>query len=156
MWPKVLFFCIGLLIAGLTGGMYGYGWYRLSASDAWEETQARVLASSYHAHESTDSDGDRSVSYEPLIRYLYTVEGREYRGRAIRLSNDTSFNDSYEADDFVAAFPAGRVVPVYYDPADPKDAALIIEPPSALLLIGVAFGAIFMAVGAFAPRFDRA
>ncbi|SNS43397.1 Protein of unknown function [Sphingomonas laterariae] len=155
MWPKILFFCVGLLIAGSAGGVYGYGLYRYAvAESAWEETDGRILASEYSEHVSEDTDGSSSTSYRAHVRYLYAVGGREYRGRAIWLYYHIPIDDRFDAQDLVEAFAAGRTVPVYYDPADPGDAVLIVEPPSLWWLAGVAFGLPFLLVGLFAPRFD--
>ncbi len=67
-------------------------------------------------------DGDEGPTYRPVIRYKYTVAGKEYQGGRYRYGQWSSSGGA--ADRLVARYPAGSQVEVYYASGDPSDAVL--------------------------------
>jgi len=62
-------------------------------------------------------------SYMPVVEYTYSVGGRDYSSRSIWPSTEVSGDRKY-AERIAARYPVGKIVFVYYDPADPKHAGL--------------------------------
>ena len=85
-------------------------------------TKGRVLSSGVESHSSDDG-----TTYSPNIKYSYTVNGKKYTNDDYELS-DSSSSGSW-AHNVVRNHPAGKKIDVYYDPADPQDAALTIGIP---------------------------
>lgn len=82
-----------------------------------------VLSSKVKRH--VDSDG---ATYEPIVRYRYTVNGREYV--SARYAFDMVATSEYvHAAGIAAEFGAGTHVTVYYDPDEPGESVLTVEPP---------------------------
>ncbi len=66
----------------------------------------------------------RGRTYRPNIQYKYSVEGKEYLGDRYRYGKWSSGGDW--AKQIVASRPVGSPVEVYYAPADPSDAVLMV------------------------------
>ena len=73
-----------------------------------------------------DQDSEGTVTwYTPRIRYSYAVNGVAYRNEIVRIGlADYGYLVEKKAAEHAARYPAGAVVPVHYDPADPMVAAL--------------------------------
>lgn len=93
---------------------------------AWRQTRAvnypSVVGAVVYSRVQEHSDSDGGTTYSPDVRYVYTVEGREYHGDRYRYGQMASSDRN--ADRVVASLPVGREVPVFYNPADPADAVL--------------------------------
>jgi hypothetical protein len=63
------------------------------------------------------------VSYEPVIRYRYSVQGRAYVGTRLGLGRWET-TDSALVHSVMLAYPVGASVRVHYAPADPAVSAL--------------------------------
>jgi hypothetical protein len=153
-WARALFIGIGVLL--IAGSIFYYvsASRRAAAAEEWPETTGRVVATRIEVDNSTDSDGDTSTSYDAIVSYEYAVAGRTYRSDRLYLNETPLFSDEGDARAFLAEYPVGTPVEVYYDPASPGDAAVIIEGPSWAISIVTLFGLIFAAVGWFFPA-DR-
>ncbi|MGD9812146.1 MAG: DUF3592 domain-containing protein, partial [Sphingobium sp.] len=57
-------------------------------------------------------------SFMPLVEYAYEVGGRDYTSRSIWPDTEVSGDRRY-AERIAARYPAGKIVFVFYDPADP-------------------------------------
>jgi Protein of unknown function (DUF3592) len=69
------------------------------------------------------SRGQTSYSYEPIVKFSYTVDGRAYTGRRV-----TPLGESHSqewARETIDRFAVGGVYQGYYNPLDPSDAYLI-------------------------------
>lgn len=89
------------------------------ASLGWRSTSGRVVKS------RVEVSGGEHTSVSPYVLYEYEVNGRAYQGTQIRAGDkfmrSGSSRDAYETID---RYPEGRQVTVYYDPANPAEAAL--------------------------------
>ncbi|MCI0394413.1 MAG: DUF3592 domain-containing protein [Chloroflexi bacterium] len=89
------------------------------ASQSWLSTTGVIVKSRVEV-----SGGDHA-SVSPHVVYEYSVGGQTYQGKQIR-AGDSYFNitNSRQAYDTVDRYPAGNQVIVYYNPANPAEAAL--------------------------------
>jgi len=73
--------------------------------------------------EST-STRSRSKAWTLKLRYLYTIEGKEYAGSAIHLGSFPSYGDEIKALEAKRKYLVGNETPVYYNPEDLSEAVL--------------------------------
>lgn len=106
-----VFFIVGLVAAK-----------RAKAALTWPVMPGVVLNARVVEHVSTDSEGDRSVTYEPLVEYQYNVMGQTYS--ATRIAFGANRFNYKKAAEIVARYPAGSQVSVHYNPDKVKDAVL--------------------------------
>lgn len=77
--------------------------------------------------DESENDGgvnSRTVTYHPVIRYTYSVDGKAYENDTYSVLEDGHFSNWESAQEFVAKFPVGKEVTVYYNPKSPKDSYL--------------------------------
>jgi hypothetical protein len=77
--------------------------------------------------DESDTDGGvntRTVTYHPVIRYTYSVDGKAYENDRYSVLEDGRYSDWESAQEFVSKFPVGGNVTVYYNPKSPKDSFL--------------------------------
>jgi len=89
------------------------------ASQEWFSTSGRVVKS------RVEVSGGEVTSVTPRVVYEYTVGGQQYQSQQIR-AGDTLFSlrSDQQAYEIIDRYPEGATVTVYYDPADPAQAAL--------------------------------
>jgi hypothetical protein len=105
----------------------------------WPTAPGTILYTGLETHESTDEDGDTSITYGASINYRYTVSGQDYEG-ARRSFSDVRTSSRRRAEQILARYPQGAAVDIYYDPGDPT---------SSVLEAGVGMSAyVFAALGA--------
>lgn len=75
---------------------------------------------------ATPRKGKESPHYRVLVRYRYTVDGREYE--ADRFNPYDGWTDKATADDSLTRFRVGSACDVSYDPTDPSRAYLVPGP----------------------------
>ncbi len=89
------------------------------AARRWPTTRGQVLSTSVRQHA-----GDGAArQFRPVVRYRYTVDGRDHEGGVIEHGRETSGGEGW-AQRVIARYPVGSAVAVRYDPADPARAAL--------------------------------
>lgn len=126
------FFFVGsiLLLMSLIFGFVGIH-HQLRATRCSATTQG-LLEPKYTAETLTQLEIPYSESY--LVRYSFQVQGRNYEG-----------------GDRLSTKPAMREVTVHYDPADPRDSLIELQPVSIswiLLTLGLGvFGILFFVWG---------
>lgn len=95
---------------------------KAKAALTWPVIPGRVLSSQVVEHESTDSEGSSSVSYEPRVEYQYNVMGQTYTAK--RIAYGANSFDYRKASEIAARYPVGAQVSVHYNPDKVKDATL--------------------------------
>lgn len=93
-----------------------------NTSQTWQGTQGRVIASEIKKSTSNDRDYGQSTSYEAIVRYTYSVAGKEYTGE--RVSFGVKNSSEKLASETVAHYPVNTSVTVFYDPRKPQQAVL--------------------------------
>jgi len=91
-----------------------------TAQERFLVTKGIVVASKVKRHEADSSSG---ATYEPFVRYRYTVAGRDYSSTRYAYGMGST-SDRGHASRIVADHPPGREVRVWYDPDDPSEALL--------------------------------
>jgi Protein of unknown function (DUF3592) len=162
-WIRAIFIGFGLLIAGGLGWLYVHGQMRTSEARHWPTTMATVIATDMERNESTSTSGSSSgrrsktsVSWYPVVFPRYVVAGASYNSKNLYLNDMPGYGSEAEAQAFLTDYPVGRQFSLRYNPADPSDAAAIIEAPTWLILVFIGIGLILLAVGIFTPGKVRA
>jgi len=143
-------FLLGLVLIiwiSVTKGR-GYG------TPNWPTATGHVLSSTAVELERETSDGLVST-FIPIIRYEYDVAGTPHTSARLNFLSDEhrTFIDRRAAEQVVAKYPVGASVDVFYNPANPKQAALDVPKPAAhnaVLAYGVTnliAGALIIALG---------
>jgi hypothetical protein len=129
-----------LCIVGLGLGSGGIGAIRKAkAAAAWPTVPGKLLSSEVVAHTGIHSGRRGSkgqASYQPVVRYSYSVGGKELSGATIGLVDVRGSKAAVERK--IAAFASGKELAVHYDPADPKRALLDVTAAGSGWLIGLA------------------
>jgi len=81
-------------------------------------TSGKIVSSEFE-HQG----GRRSAGWYFMIRYQYQVNGKTYLSNRVHYSYTGSKDKSY-AEGYVAKYPVGSVVLVYYDPEYPERSVL--------------------------------
>jgi len=127
---------LGVIVAWGLVGLIGYGVWTVARdgrlaeeSASWPSVSGTVLSSAV----SASGGGYRSIrSYDPAIRYRFTVDGRVFEGRRTAFNRQFSQKSSQE---IVDAHRAGDPVLVYYRPGDPENCVL---QPGGSISVGLA------------------
>ncbi len=133
--------CFGLALLVFFIGMFRY--QRRAAH--WPSVSGTIVAStveSFRKRLNNSKSGTPVTLYRPVVEFVYTVNGHDYRSKQIKLLTEVSGQQSY-AEKVAAKYPAGSTVDVHYDPANPGNAAL--ENPT-----GMAWIVLALALGMFA------
>jgi hypothetical protein len=110
-------------------------WSRARAARHWHSVLGTVVTS--EVVEASDG-GDASLnSFYAHVTYAYQVAGHGYQGTRLHLGR-TGGARKHGAEQVVAAHAPGSPVQVYYNPADPGQAALSREPGGARGLVTIA------------------
>jgi len=140
--PSVIFAIIGAGIA-----VYGIGEVRKAkATMNWPSTQARIIRSEIVRHPA--SDIGKPDTYGPEIGYEYVIDGRKLTGNNIAFGVTGASSDHGFAEEYVAKFPAGKGVNVFFDPTNPQDSVLE-RGASGKTYFPLGLGLIFVIMGCF-------
>lgn len=112
----------------------------------WPRAPGVVLSSSLDHDRAADAE---TQSFQPIIRYSYTVDGVTRKGRRLTPGGAESGGEGW-AREMLARYPVGSATSVYYNPANPDEAVLEASPPplargllalGLLLMLGVVYAA---------------
>lgn len=94
----------------------------------WPRAQARITDSRVDILHRTEvgNAGD----FLPHVRYDYVVNGRTYHGDTLYLDERRSFDSTNVAARELVFLETGTETEVMYNPADPREAALIVDKPT--------------------------
>lgn len=130
-------FCLGVLVVSwiLLTGRRGHG------TPNWPRAAGEILNAKVVPFERETSDGIERT-FTPLITYRYRVGDHTYTSKRLNfISDDTpTKRDRAAATSVVIRYPTGAAVKVFYNPANPKQAALEVPRPAAhraVLLYGL-------------------
>lgn len=96
----------------------------------WETTGGKIL--SVHLRECPSSEGEQnnsnsSLTYQPVVEFVYTVNGVEHNGNNLFPGDCDNFSKE-EAQAFLDKYPVYSYVPVRYNPEEPTKSALENQP----------------------------
>jgi hypothetical protein len=100
---------------------------RANETNDWPATSGRITRIEVVSRISTKRSGGnttRTVRYEPVVTYEYTIGGSAYTGVKIQ-ENPKTFLLKSKADEVAASYPENTTVPVFYDTQKPEDAVLV-------------------------------
>ncbi len=142
---------ICLIAAGMFSAVFiaaGVSKYRqVSHARNWATTTGTVTKSKVRSHRNRSSDGD-SFESMPLVTYEYTVADKNYQGTKVNFAEKIS---GEEIASTLNKYPEGKIVQVYYNPANPSEAVLERELPSGILKILGVVVLIILGLGLGAP-----
>lgn len=132
---------------------WGRAGARAVAGATWPTTLATVVYSEVAAEERKGTNGATTSRYVPVVAYEYAVDGAVYQAARLRFG-DASKARAEEAQKLVERFPVGAGIEIRYNPKDPRDATIEVDPDRLeLRLIGgialavLAVAALINAVG---------
>ena len=138
-------------------GLFGIVWTAISLylvnrsrrSQSWPEAVGTVVSAEVRKID-TGAASTRvgySLTYEPYIKYQYCVGASKFENDTYALAALPWTADPAPAQAILKGYPVGGQVPVFYDPSNPKNSALVPGGSRGnwyFLLIGL----VFMAAGA--------
>lgn len=146
----VLIGTVLMILLGLVFAVIGFvSRRRAEISKSWPTAPGEIITSTIVQHESTDSDGSSSTSYEPVVEYRYTVIGNPMMGKKIAFGANQF--DYRTAQKVVARYPAGAQVQVHYNPDKPTEAVLETRANGGLVFLVI--GVVSLIVGILIPVF---
>jgi hypothetical protein len=101
---------MGILLLSSTAIFYFHGRHM----EKWHVTRGKVIKSQV---------GRGGMAYVPTIHFQYQVDGIEYIGSSININGKQSFKQKV-AQGWIAPYPLGKEVDVYYNPLKPRMAVL--------------------------------
>jgi hypothetical protein len=115
----------------------------------WPQAQGVITQSEVYRHEVKSSQTNMTnVSFGIRCSYNYKVEGAAYTGQNICYGENLLLHrDMKKAQAEAAKYPVGAKVAVYYNPKNPKNAALEPRVREGSVESSVMVGAIFIVVG---------
>ena len=139
---------VGLMVFGII--FYRRGTARFGAAKAWAPGQALIKVARLDSHTQMVNNMVQTT-YRPYALYGYHAGGADREGTRVFLVARPDWNSEKEAKAWLAACPTGAQVPLWFDPANPEDSALILNKPSlfaAIMLTGT--GAFLIVMGIYA------
>jgi hypothetical protein len=110
---------------------------KAAAARNWPTAMGRVLSADVETRRSSSSEGGYTTSYYPNVLYEYQVDGKSYRSNQFYVAMPVGLGNYAKVHQQVLQYPVGSMVEVYYNPADPTQAALVPSAPSSSILIWV-------------------
>lgn len=151
-----------LIVLGGGAFLLGLGcviWMALSkqrghGTPNWPKVVGRVLDASVSTLVRETPEGI-VTTFTPIVHYEYAVDAEIHTGKRLHFlpSETLTTRSRFEADQIVAQYPENSAVDVYYNAANPKQAALKLPEPvahNAVLFFGVTnvvTGALIVALG---------
>lgn len=83
----------------------------------WSTTGGKIISAKLSRRHDDDT-------YEPAIKYVYTVDGKEYHGSKIFPHQRNPRSKKGDAQEIIDRHPENSYVPVRYNPEKPSDSAL--------------------------------
>ena len=131
-------FIVGGLLLAVAAGIIiltNYVVNQARESQTWPTTDGIIVES--YVEENVDEDA--ISSYEPIIVFQYTVNGKLYAKQGHKFGLNASYGSRNGANNVLADYPIGKDVTVYYDPDDHTVAVLdrSVSQPVVWLAYGV-------------------
>jgi len=151
----------GLALLGLATAVFGlYFIFYGNEAASWPETQGTVVSATVKtrtSRRSSQSVGqrDRQREFYPSITYRWSVNGQTYTGSQYQVGANAEsyfFGEREKAQEEVDKHPAGKAIPVFYNPDDPS-AAVLVRDVSAGVYVPLPLGLVMLALGVLGLKF---
>jgi hypothetical protein len=118
-----------------------------STSEGWSKVNGVIISTQLNEQTSSDNDGFTRTTYEPVVDYVYQVNGQTYHGNKISAGWSMSY-DYNSAQKKISPYKTDAPVVVYYNPANPAEAVLETKSSSGniMLIIGIVLLALGLCV----------
>lgn len=97
--------------------------YLADKSEHWPTAEGKILESTIQKHH----EGNYFASYSTHIKYVYEVDGQQYKGSRISFGSVLGFKSI--AQEYHRRYREGREIIIYYHPNKPSLATLETELP---------------------------
>jgi hypothetical protein len=105
----------------------GYKLWEIRRARGWKRAQAVITASDIGTDVSHPEGGIRDVRRVAQVTYRFAVGGRAHEGSRLTLAERPA---AITREELERRYPVGKVVEVYYDPADPDACVLDRDLPA--------------------------
>ena len=137
MLPDLPWFVYAMLLAplGLLLGAAVYKTLQVRAAREWPSAAGKVVVSKAEVRKVKVMDSDRAEGHRfeernfANVTYEYSVAGKKLRNNRVSIGEDLG---NFEVAETLAKYPAGAIVPVYYNPRHPNEAVLERDLPKGL------------------------
>ncbi|HWS23803.1 MAG TPA: DUF3592 domain-containing protein [Anaerolineales bacterium] len=122
---------IGLALLG--AGLFTYFKSKTILSK-WSVVQGKIISS-----DTSESGIRHNKRYSANILYEYTVDGKSFQSKVVDVTEMLKVNlgGRQSAENLAAKYIDNMVVQVYYDPSNPENSVLELNPNWILILQGV-------------------
>jgi hypothetical protein len=136
-----------LIVAVVLFSIAGRGRGAADAAKRWTTGTATIVSATIESRHSHDT----GTSYYPYVVYEYDAQGQRYRNDRLNFGSAVGKGVAGWVQNDIAKYQPGSQHPVYYDPADPRQAVLERKAPasSLLTLIGVVIVVMLLCSTAF-------
>jgi hypothetical protein len=87
-----------------------------------------IVSAELDSYVKYDDIGNTTTMYTPLITYEYEVESQVYFNNRVRVQAFVATNKQSVLRMKLEEYPVGSVVEAHYDPFNPEDALLEVDP----------------------------
>lgn len=128
-----------ILFSGISASYFFWFLKRNSYAKHWKNTEGLMLRS---------KPKDTLNGFIPDIRYSYTVNQKKYQGTQLYLYAPQS-NSRVKIMNQIAHFNEEQIVPVFYDPLNPNNAALNIKVSPFMYIFWISFTTLLVSCGIY-------
>jgi Protein of unknown function (DUF3592) len=143
---RFLMLAVGLVLMAGSATLLVKTHLRAVEARGWPRAQGRIIESRVETIQPQDvgTAGD----FRPHVRYDYDVHGHVFHGQTIWLDDaNRSFDSSNVAARELVFLEEGSEAEVIYNPADPHEAALVVEEHAWPKIFLFLFGALLVRLG---------
>ncbi|MDP2924523.1 MAG: DUF3592 domain-containing protein [Candidatus Omnitrophota bacterium] len=112
-------------------------------SKSWPLTTGKIIASD--VRKKVSGGRRRTVSYQPYVLYEYYVGGNQMQSEQLAFGDRLQTSEK-KAQKIIESYPAGKNVPVYYNPQKHTQSVLVAGNVMGVY-VTLAFGFVFIALG---------
>lgn len=124
----IAFFLFLMIFSALWTAISLFVILRSRRNKSWPSTIGTVVSAEVRRSESksvTNGMVIDSVSYEPYIKYNYSVGGRECENDKFTAAVLSGIREPAGAEAILTGYPVGSQVAVFYNPLTPEDSVLV-------------------------------
>jgi hypothetical protein len=152
--PGWLFMAVfAMMIPTSIAGMIVYKMNEVRRASRWPSAQGRIVRSRTRTVTTKQSDGSSARGNLPDIEYAFSVDGTEYR--STRISIGEILPNTPEVEAALERYQVGRTGPVFYNPANPREAVLEREAPASSSVMYAIAGGVMVVGLAVVVAFTR-